>query len=156
MQVRTLRSVVYLAAGLGLIVSIFAAAEFFDAALRAVCSVSSSLSCAAVDNSGLTTILGVQDYLWGIGGFVLILIVAGLAEQRPGDRRWTYGLLAVTTLGVGVAVYLLYVELVLIHALCLVCAAAYVLGGVAWVGTIALARRARDEDKDDDDSDEDA
>ena len=149
MRVRTLRSVVYLAAGLGLIVAVFAAAEFFDASLRSICSVSSFFSCQLVDQSGLTTTLGVPDYLWGIGGFVAILVVAALAEQRPADRRRAYALLGVTTAGVALSLYLLYVELAQIHALCLVCVSAYLLCGVAWVGAIAVARRVPDESDDD-------
>jgi uncharacterized membrane protein len=156
MQTRSVRSVVYFGAGLGLIIAIFAAAEFFDASLRAVCSVSTFFSCAAVDNSGLTTTLGVPDWALGIGGFVLILAVAALSEQNSGDRRLSYALLVVTTVGVVLSFWLLYVELVEVHALCLVCASAYLLGGVAWVGAIELARRTPDEtDGDDDDTDED-
>jgi uncharacterized membrane protein len=155
MRTRTVRSVVYLATGLGLIVALFAAAEFFDAALRSVCSVSSFFSCQLVDESGLTTTLGVPDYLWGIGGFVAILVVAALAEQRPSDLRRTYALLGVTTLGVVLSLYLLYVELALIHALCLVCASAYLLEAVAWVGSVELVRRGRASASDDDDSDVD-
>ena len=141
---RTVRSLVYFAAGLGLIVAIFAAAEFYDASLRAVCSVSAFFSCSAVDSSGYTNTLGLPDWLWGVGGFVLILLFAGLAEQRPEDRRRAWLLLAVTTLGVGVSLYLLYVELAIIHALCLVCASDYLLGGVAWLGALALVLRPRE------------
>jgi uncharacterized membrane protein len=140
MQERSLRNVVYLGAGLGLLISLFAAAEFFDTSLRAVCSVNSFLSCGTVDTSGFTTTLGIPDYVWGTGGFVLILIIASIAEQRSTDPRPAFALLFVTTLGIGFALYFLYVELAEIHALCLVCAAAYVMGVVAWVGAIGLAR----------------
>lgn len=142
MKTRTLRSVVYFASGLGLIVSLFAAAEYLDVALRGVCQINSFFSCSAVDRSGLTTTLGVQDYLWGIGGFIVIIALAALAERRPNDRVRAYVLLAVTTAGVAVSLYFLYVELGLIHALCIVCALAYLCGGVAWVGAIALVARA--------------
>jgi uncharacterized membrane protein len=142
MRTRTIRSVVYLAAGIGLIVAIFAAAEFFEASLRSFCTVNTFFSCAAVDNSGRTTTLGIPDYLWGIGGFLAILIVAGLAESRRSDPRCTYALLGVTTAGVALSLYLLYVELALIGALCLVCASAYTFGAIAWIGSIPLARRA--------------
>jgi uncharacterized membrane protein len=149
MRTRDVRSAVYLASGLGLIVAIFAAAEFFDAALRSICSVNSFFSCQTVDSSGLTNTLGIPDYAIGILGFIAILVVAALAEQRPGDRRVAYTLLAVTTAGVLVSLDLLYVELAEIHALCLVCASAYFLGGVAWVGAIELARRAPSDPEDD-------
>ncbi len=144
MRTRTLRSLIYLAGGLGVIVSIFATAEFFDASLRNICTVSSFFSCALVDQSGKTTTLGIPDYAWGIGGFVVILVVAAIGEARSEVRGWTYALLGLTTAGVGLSLYLLYVELVLIGALCLVCTSAYLLGALAWVGSIALVRRTGD------------
>jgi uncharacterized membrane protein len=147
MKTRTIRSVVYLAAGIGLIVAIFAAAEFFEASLRSFCTVNTFFSCAAVDNSGRTTTLGIPDYLWGIGGFLAILVVAGLAESRRSDPRYTYVLLGVTTAGVALSLYLLYVELALIGALCLVCASAYTSGAIAWVASIPLALRAHRKSK---------
>jgi uncharacterized membrane protein len=100
MRTRSWRSLVYFAAGLGLIVAIFAAAEYFDASLRSACSVNSFFSCTLIDQSNYTTTLGVPDYLWGIGGFVVILIAAALAEQRPRDLRRAYFLLGITTAGV--------------------------------------------------------
>jgi uncharacterized membrane protein len=141
MRTRTIRSLIYFAAGLGLIVAIFAAAEFFDTALTAVCSFSAFFSCGAVDGSGKTTTLGIQDWIWGIVGFLAILVVATLAEQNRRDIRWAYALLAVTSAGVALAMYLLYVELVEIGALCPVCVTAYSLGIVAWVGAILLVRK---------------
>ncbi|MFZ1023263.1 MAG: vitamin K epoxide reductase family protein [Thermoplasmata archaeon] len=156
MQTRTLWSIVYFAAGLGLIISLFAAAEFFDAALRQVCSFNSFFSCQLIDQSGRTNTLGIPDYAWGVGGFVAILVIAGVSEARSQHRGWTYTLLAVTTAGVALSAYLLYVELALIGALCLVCAAAYVMGGVSWIGAIALARRAPEEASGNDDEAEEA
>ncbi|HTW40671.1 MAG TPA: vitamin K epoxide reductase family protein [Thermoplasmata archaeon] len=143
MRNRSLRSLVYFAAALGLVVSLFAAAEFFDAALRSVCSVSSFFSCALIDNSGKTTTLGIPDYLWGIGGFVLIFIAAFLAERRPKDLARSYFLLGVTSAGVVLSLWLVYVELVLIGGLCPVCLAAYLLGGAAWAGALVLTLRLR-------------
>jgi uncharacterized membrane protein len=141
MQERTLRSLVYLAAGLGLIVSLFAAAEFFDASLSAVCSFGGGFSCATVLKSGLTTTLGIQDWIWGVAGFVAILVVGALAEAHRKDLRYAYALLALTTAGVGLSMYFLYVELVRIGALCPVCVTAYGFGILAWVGAILLVRR---------------
>jgi uncharacterized membrane protein len=143
MRNRSLRSLVYFAAGLGLVVSLFAALEFFDAALRSVCSVGSFFSCSLIDNSGKTTTLGVPDYLWGIGGFVLILVVAALAEQRPKDLTRSYLLLGVTSAGVALSAWLIYVELALIGGLCPVCLSAYFFGALAWVGSVDLTLRLR-------------
>jgi uncharacterized membrane protein len=145
MQARTWRSVVYFAAGLGLVVSLFAAAEFFDAALRSICSVSAFFSCSAVDQSGRTSTLGVPDWAWGVFGFVAILGVGGLAERRPTSTGWAWGLVGLTSAGVALSLYLLYVELALIGALCLVCASAYVLGAIAWIGALGTARHVAED-----------
>jgi uncharacterized membrane protein len=143
MKTRDLRTVVGLSAGLGLIVALFATAEYYDVTLQAICSINAFISCAAVDASGKTSTLGIPDFVWGLLGFVAILVVGGRAEDRPDDERWAYGLVGLTTAGVGLSAYLLYVELAEIHALCLVCASDYVLVGVAWLGAIALVRRLR-------------
>lgn len=143
MQTRTVRTVIYLAAGVGVVISMFAAAELIDTALRQVCQFNGFFSCGAVDASGRTTFLYVPDYAWGIGGFVGILVLNGLAEHRPDDTLSAYGLLALTTAGIGLALYFLYVELALINALCVVCFSAYIAGFIAWAGAIELARRTR-------------
>jgi uncharacterized membrane protein len=142
MRARTCRSLLALGGSLGLVVSIFAALEFYYASLTAVCTVNAFVSCALIAHSGKTTTLGVQDYLWGVGGFVLILLFAGLSERRRQDDRITYFLFALTTAGIALSVYFLYVELVEIRGLCPVCLAAYVCGVAAWVGSFGLAQRA--------------
>jgi uncharacterized membrane protein len=141
MRSADLRGVVYLAGGVGLLVSIFSAAEFYTASLRSVCSINGFLSCGAVDRSGLTSTLGIPDYAWGIGGFVALLLVAGLAERSPRDVRPAYALTTLATGAVGLSGYFLYLQLVRIHALCIVCASAEFLGGLVWLASIALAVR---------------
>jgi uncharacterized membrane protein len=142
MRTRTLRSAIYLAAGVGLLASLFAAAETVSASLRGACTVNMFISCTAVAESGRTTTLGVPDYGWGIAGFVLVFVVAGLAEARPADRRRVVALAALTSVGTALSLYFLYVELGEIHALCLVCATAYFCGWVAWAGAVALLARS--------------
>jgi uncharacterized membrane protein len=142
MRTRNLRSAVYLGGGLGLLAALFAAAEVYDSALTKICSFGSKVSCGAVATSGKTFTLGVPDWAWGVAGFVVILVLAGLAEQRSKDSRIAYLLLAVTTAGVALAVYLLYVEAVEIGAICPVCVSAYLFGFVAWAGAVGLARKA--------------
>lgn len=140
MRIRSVRSLIYLAAGIGLIVSVFAALELYEASLRNLCTVTSFVSCSTVDVSGKTTTLGLPDWLWGVGGFFLILLVAGLAERSPSDRRYPLALLFVTAVGVGMSLYFLYVQLVEIGALCIVCATADAFGWLAFAGAIALVR----------------
>ena len=143
MRTRNLRSFVYLAAGLGLITAIYAGLESLNKSLQGSCTISSYFSCSAVDASGKTTTLGIPDAAIGIAGFVLILIVAGLAERHRKDLRYLYALLFFTTGGVGFASYFAYVELTEIHAICPVCTASYFFGILTWAGAIALTLRVR-------------
>jgi uncharacterized membrane protein len=143
MRTRTIRSVIYFAAGLGLIVSIFTYLEALEASLQSLCTVNAFVSCSAVAKSGKTTVFGISDSFIGIGGFVLIFIVAALAESRRKEMVWPYLLLLITTGGVALSFYFGYVELAEIHALCLVCVTAYVFGFVAWGGAIALVQKLR-------------
>jgi uncharacterized membrane protein len=137
------RGAIYLAGMLGLLVAIFAAAEFYTASLRSVCSLNQFFSCATVDRSGKTSTLGVPDYLWGIGGFVVLLIAAGLAERRPKDLRYAAALTVLATAAVALSSYFIYVQLAEIRALCLVCASAETLGGILWIMSILLLVKTR-------------
>jgi uncharacterized membrane protein len=143
MRTRDIRSVIYLAGGFGLIVATYTYIETVQASLQKYCTINAYVSCGAVANSGRTTLFGVPDSFIGIGGFVLILLVAGVAESRRKELLWPYLLLLITAMGVGVSLYFLYEEIFEIHALCPVCLAAWVLGWVAWGGAIALVRKAR-------------
>jgi uncharacterized membrane protein len=142
MRTRSFRELVYFGAGLGLITSVYAAAEVYDAALSKACSFNGVVSCNIILESGKTSILGIPDWAFGVGGFVLILVVGGWAEYYRRDPRVTYGLLGVTSLGVALAAYLLYVEVFEIGGICPVCVSSYFFGVLAWVGAVGLARRA--------------
>ncbi|HYA58020.1 MAG TPA: vitamin K epoxide reductase family protein [Thermoplasmata archaeon] len=143
MKTRSWRSFVYLTGGFGLIASIYAGLESVDAGLRGSCTISSFFSCSAVDVSGKTSTLGIPDAAIGIAGFILILLVAALAERNSRDLRYLYALLFFTTGGVGFASYFAYVELGEIHALCPVCTAAYFFGVLVWAGAIGLTLKVR-------------
>jgi len=148
MRTRDIRSAIYLAGGLGLIVAIYTYIETVEASLQKYCTVNSFVSCGAVANSGYTTTFGIPDSYIGIGGFILVLVIAGIAETRKRELLWPYLLLIFTTAGVGFSIYFLYVELALIHALCPVCLSAWVFGWIVWVASIALVRRVREKARD--------
>ena len=142
MRTRSFRELVYFGGGLGLIASVYAAAEVHDASLSKACSFNGVVSCNLLLESGKTTVLGIPDWSFGVAGFALILVVGALAEWYRRDPRVTYALLAVTSLGVALAAYLLYVEVFEIGGICPVCATAYFFGVVAWCGAVGLARKA--------------
>jgi uncharacterized membrane protein len=143
MRTRDIRSVIYLSAGFGLITAIFTYLETVEAGLQKYCTLNSYVSCSAVANSGKTTLLGIPDSLVGVGGFILIIGVAAIAESRRREILWPYLLLFVTSSGVAISLYFAYLEFAVIHALCPVCFTAWVFGWIAWVGALLLVRKVR-------------
>jgi len=151
MQLRTVRTIVYLAAGIGVVLSIFSGLETVFSGLTAACSFNGFFSCAAVAHSGYTTFLYLPDWLWGLGGFIVIIGVAAMAERYPFDPRWAYALLALTLLAAGFSLYFLYVELALIGALCVICTSSYVMGFICLAGSIRIAQSTHEKDPTDTD-----
>ncbi|HYA54178.1 MAG TPA: vitamin K epoxide reductase family protein [Thermoplasmata archaeon] len=143
MRTRDVRSLIYLAGALGLIVSIYTYIETVYSGLQKTCTVNAYVSCGAVANSGRTTTLGIPDSFIGVGGFVLILVLAAVAESRRRDLLWPNLLVLVTSAGVAFSLYFLYLEVGVIHALCPVCLTAWVFGWIAWFGSILLVRKVR-------------
>jgi uncharacterized membrane protein len=85
--------------------------------------------CERVQASQYSVFLGVPVAAYGVGGYLALLGIAlyGLQESqlgRPGPTRWLTGLSAV---GVGFSVYLLCLELFVIHAICRWCSVSGVL-----------------------------
>jgi len=130
---------------LGLAFSLYATLETLDPALQATCSVSSFVSCQAVDSSGHTFTGPVPDWLIGVGGFVLLLAL-DIPLLRTFKSSWLKAVLAVSGLGVLVAIYFGAIELTVIHALCPICLGAYLSGVGAFLVSLALFRLRRAED----------
>src|SRR5580700_4156909 len=109
MRAATLHALLLLAIVVGLGFALYAYAESVDAGLRNSCNVNSVFNCSKIDTSGMTTTLGIQDYVWGISGFVVLL-----ALDVPLFRSWRRDLLnavvGVSGLGVGLSLYLGYIE----------------------------------------------
>ena len=64
-----------------------------------LCTLNAFFSCALIAHSGKTTTLGIQDYYWGIFGFIAILVLAAWSERRRKDARLAYLLLLLTSAG---------------------------------------------------------
>jgi len=92
-----------------------------------VCGVANE--CERVQASRYSTFLGFPVAAFGVGGYVVLLGIAlyGLSDRHvaePGPTRWLTGLSA---LGVVFSLYLLALELFVIHAICRWCSVSGVL-----------------------------
>ena len=79
--------------------------------------------CETVQLSKWGDFLGVPVAGWGVAYYatVLVLAVAGVQERYAGSRRLTTALLFVTGWGVLFTLWLTYLELFVIHAICRWC-----------------------------------
>ena len=94
----------------------------------AVCSISATVSCDAVNRSGYAVLIGVPVALWGLLGFLAIFAVAYLGRFHSGTwigSRAGIFILALAVLGATFASYLSYLEVFVIHSICPLCVAAF-------------------------------
>ncbi len=126
----------------GLALSLYATAESLDPALQSSCTVNAFLSCAAVQQSGLTTLGPVPDWALGVGGFSMLLVLDVLLI-RTYETHWLLAVLAVGALGLAIAAVLAYIELAVIHALCPVCLGTYVADAGALLTAVGLLHLRR-------------
>jgi uncharacterized membrane protein len=97
-----------------------------------VCAVG---SCEVVQTSRWATLLGFPVASWGVAYYVAMLVVAlaGLAPALGDSRRLSLAMVAVTAVGVLFSLWLTYLELFVIHAICQWCVVSAVLATALFV-----------------------
>ena len=80
-------------------------------------------SCETVQTSRWATFLGAPVAVWGVGYYVAVLAVAlaGLSGALRDDGRISQLLVTMTAAGVLFSLWLTYLELFVIHAICMYC-----------------------------------
>jgi len=99
--------------------------------------------CEVVQTSPWAVFLGLPVAFYGVVGYLALLVVA-LAALRPAARTqlgWTKLLALLATIGFGFTVYLTYIELFVIHALCRWCVGSAVIITAIWIVALAALRR---------------
>jgi uncharacterized membrane protein len=106
--------------------------------------------CETVQTSSWSRFLGVEVALYGVIGYVLLLVLALIGVQSGEERRhWSDALLlAAAAAGVAFSAYLTSLELFVIHAICRWCVGSAVIITaiflVALLGRRALPPPARE------------
>ncbi len=95
--------------------------------------------CDTVAASEYATVLGLPVALYGVG-FSLFLVAATLVWWRRGDRRALYVAYGLGLLGVVAVAYLTYLELFVIHAICIWCVSYAITIVIGWAMAIAAVR----------------
>ena len=80
-------------------------------------------SCETVQTSRWATLLGTPVAIWGVGYYVAVLAVslAGLSARLGDSRRLSRVLVLMALTGVLFSLWLTYLELFVIHAVCMWC-----------------------------------
>jgi uncharacterized membrane protein len=99
--------------------------------------------CETVQTSQWALFLGLPVAFYGVVGYFVVLVVA-LASLRPAaltQRKWNVMLVSLASAGLLFTVYLTYLELFVIHAICRWCVGSAVIITLTWVVAIAALRR---------------
>ena len=139
MRAETVHQLLLLGIILGLAFSLYAGYESLYPPAQGTCSFNSYVSCSKIDTSGHTTTLGIEDWLWGTGGFVLLLLL-DIPLYRTWKREWLLPLTALSTVGVLLTLYFAYLEFAVIQGLCIICLGAYLSNVLVFGCAVYLTR----------------
>ena len=98
--------------------------------------------CETVQTSHWAVFLGLPVALYGVVGYLAVLIVA-LVSLRPAaliERKWNVMLVVLGTAGVAFTAYLTYLELFVIHAICRWCVGSALIITLLWIVSILSLR----------------
>jgi uncharacterized membrane protein len=133
----------------GLALAGFAAYETIHPSTAGVCSPTPWISCSKVDQSGHTTTFDIPDWKIGVAGFLAMLVLE-IPLYVTWRRDLLTGMVALSGIGLAIAVYLGAIELAVIHAVCPVCFSAYLVDALVFVVSLRLLRFSRETDSEDD------
>jgi uncharacterized membrane protein len=127
---------------LGLAASAYLTVEHFTASTLLACPENATINCAKVTTSRWSHVLGVPVAVLGLGYFVVLVgLCLPWAWRIAALQRWRIAAVAIGALTV---VYLVYIELFKVDAICLWCTAVHVctiavLATVLWRSLVADA-----------------
>jgi uncharacterized membrane protein len=99
--------------------------------------------CETVQTSRYADVFGIPVAFYGVAGYAVLVAVslAGLRSTLVGARVVTLALAGLATAGFLFSVYLTYLELFVIHAICRWCVVSAVIMTAIWVVSVDAYRR---------------
>ena len=105
-----------------------------------VCDIEGLDTCNTVAESPYSKLLGIPLAVYGLGFYVLIALLSVYLLSRP-SRRAVQGLVLVTILGALASAYFLFLQIVVIKAVCIYCLVSAAIAFVLVRLTVAYRRR---------------
>lgn len=121
---------------LGLLVSGYLTYEHFTDNATLACTVTGVVDCSKVTSSAWSTFVGVPVSVLGVVFFALLVGLCLPSVWRLGSVWLDRARLAWVSVGLAMALYLVWAELFRIHAICLWCTGVHVLTFVLWVAVL--------------------
>jgi uncharacterized membrane protein/predicted DsbA family dithiol-disulfide isomerase len=121
--------------GLSIELSIIHYKTHTDPAFHSVCAVSENVNCESVALSPYSVFMGLPVSIWGIVGYLMILVFAGGSIiYRKKDEGFLSGVLFLLTLiALVVSIVMGYISYARIASLCLFCMGTYIVNGIVAV-----------------------
>jgi uncharacterized membrane protein len=136
----------------GLGVSTYLTFAHYVGAVTLACPNTGPINCEKVTTSPQSVIYGVPVAVFGLVYFAAMLLLTLPRVWSNPNLLLRLTRLAAAVTGVGFAVYLIYIELFTVHAICLWCTSAHILAFSVFVAVIFAENLAMPFDHDDIDS----
>ncbi len=117
----------------GLLVSIYLTFEHLTENATLACSTGGTVDCAKVTTSAWSTFLGVPVAFLGLAFFIVMLALSWPSVWRRGEAWLDRVRLGWLTIGLVMALYLVWAELFRINAICLWCTAVHIVTFLLWL-----------------------
>lgn len=127
--------VLSLVAIVGSVNALYLTYDFYEQS-NAACSLDGG--CGLVTKSVYNNLAGIPIALFGSGYFFLILLLVIYLYRRTNSRPRTYILFGWSLIGLGVSVYLTYLQFFVIKSLCPYCLLSATLSGIIFILMIVL------------------
>ncbi len=121
---RRLLAAIAMVALAGVAISSISLYQHFGTSKTSFCNFGESFNCDIVNRSSYSTVLGVPVALIGILGYLLILLLATIYRDKA---ETPVILLVASVAGLAFALYLTYIEKVVLAAWCILCLSSLVL-----------------------------
>lgn len=120
-------------AGIGLLVSLYLTIEHFSASKTLACPESSTINCAKVTTSKWSHVVGIPVAVLGLAYFVVLVAICTPPAWRVAALTWIR--VAAVVVGAVSVIYLVWIELFRVDAVCIWCTAVHLVT-VALLATV--------------------
>ena len=132
MKTVTILEIIVVLSIIGMIASAYSTYEHYqlisDSSSGSFCDISAEVSCSAVNSSPYSEVMGIPTAFMGLIWFIVLVILCYAVESKHKFcKPAPFYLFAWSIIGLLTIIWLVYAELFLIGAICLVCTVVHIL-----------------------------